>query len=265
MGIDREKLKELLENELQGENEASSFRERLRYNQANSIAIELDSFMRSIIINILKGKTTAKAVEAQYGIDSETIRYKINEFMQSNKNFLREYIAYLNKKGHDYEYINFTGLIAEMIKSDMSQSEMAREFGIPSRVISREIEKLGKSDEPEEVKLYDIAKIYADKKMRRIPLSRFERALYTRLVDEMFGDVPIINERSRTDIEIERLEAFMRQVQEYRDQGLTVEQVAEELETSVSTIRRNRLKLEELKNKKRIQAELESSEEKEPE
>ena len=55
----------------------------------------------------------------------------------------------------------------------------------------------------------------------------------------------------------------MKQVQANQNQGLTVEQVAERLGTSVSTIRRNRLKLEELRNKKRIKAELEESEEKE--
>lgn len=248
---------------MQGETETNHFRGRLRYNQAKSTAIELDGFMRSIIMSILKGEKTAKAVEEQYGIDSETIRHKINEFVQSDKSFLKEYIAYQNKKGHDYGYINFIGLIVEMIKSDVSQSEIAREYGIPSRVISREIEKLGKSDNPEEVKLYDIAKICADRKMRRVALSRFERVLYTRLVDEMFGDVPIMNEKSRTDLEIERLEEFMKQVQANQNQGLTVEQVAERLGTSVSTIRRNRLKLEELRNKKIIKAELEESGEKE--
>ena len=79
----------------------------------------------------------------------------------------------------------------------------------------------------------------------------------------MFGDGPIMNDKSRTDLEIERLEEFMKQVQANQNQGLTVEQVAERLGTSVSTIRRNRLKLEELRNKKRIKAELEESEEKE--
>lgn len=258
--MDRDRLKQLLEDELQDEAEATSFKERLRYNHARGSAIELDSFMKDIVISIFKGEMTAKQVKQQYGIDKETIRRKINEFVQTDKSFLREYIAYENKKGHDYEYINFIGLIAEMIKSDVSQSQIADEFGIPNRVISREIEKLGKSEEPEEVKLYDIAKICAEKKMKGIKLTRFEKALYGRLVDEMFGDVPIMNERSRIDLEIERLEEFLTQVAELRAQGLTVQQAAKQLNTSVSTIRRNKLKLEELKNKKKIKAELESEE-----
>lgn len=210
-------------------------------------------------MQILKGEITAKQAKALYQIDGETIRRKINEFVQEDDSFLREYIAYQNRKGYDYGKINFKGLFVYIIRNDLSQSEAARELGIPSRTISREVEKLGESKNPKDIKLYEIAKICAERKMKRIPLNEFEKALYTKLLDEMFGDIPVIDMdmKSKTEQEIERLEEFMKAVQYLQDQGKTAEQVAEAMQTSISTIRRNRLKLEELKNTKQMREQIE--------
>lgn len=210
-------------------------------------------------MQILKGEITAKQAKAQYQIDGETIRRKINEFVQEDSSFLKEYIAYQNRKGYDYGKINFKGLFVYIIRNDLSQSEAARELDIPSRTISRELEKLGESEEPKDIKLYEIAKICAERKMKRIPLNEFEKALYTRLLDEMFGDIPVIdmNMKSKTEQEIERLEEFMKAVQCLQEQGKTAEQVADAMQTSISTIRRNRLKLEELKNTKQMREQIE--------
>lgn len=215
--------------------------------------------MKRIVMQILKGEMTANQAKVQYQIDRETIRRKINEFVQEDSSFLREYIAYQNKKGYDYGKINFKGLIIYIIRNDLSQSEAARDLDIPSRTISREVEKLGESEETRDIKLYEIAKICAERKMKRIPLNEFEKALYTRLLDEMFGDIPVIDMdmKSKTELEIERLEEFMKAVQYLQEQGKTAEQVASEMNTSVSTIRRNRLKLEELKNTSQMRRQIE--------
>lgn len=259
LGMDRDKLKKLIESEVQESEEANEFKERLKYNKANSTAIELDDFMKALVKCILRGDITAEEASRQHHIDTETIRRKINEFVETDSSFLKEYIDYQNKKGYDYGNINFKGLIVYLIRHDLSQSEAASTFGIPSRTISREIEKLGKSEVPEEVKLYEIAKICAEKKMKRVPLLELEKTLYARLMDEMFGEIPVIdiNMKSKKDLEIERLEEFEKQVQYFQSQGLTAEQVAEKMEVSVSTIRRNHLKLEELKSTKRMKGEIE--------
>lgn len=210
-------------------------------------------------MQILKGEMTANQAKEQYQIDRETIRRKINEFVQEDSNFLREYVDYQNRKGYDYGKINFKGLIIYIIRNDLSQSEAARDLEIPSRTISRELEKLGESEEPKDIKLYDIAKICAERKKKRIPLNEFEKALYIRLLDELFGDVPVIDidMKSKTELEIERLEEFMKAVQYLQGQGKTAEQVASEMHTSVSTVRRNRLKLEELKSTSKMRKQIE--------
>ncbi|MCI9087109.1 MAG: hypothetical protein HFJ32_00895 [Clostridia bacterium] len=215
--------------------------------------------MKSIVMQILKGEMTANQAKEQYQIDRETIRRKINEFVQEDSNFLREYVDYQNRKGYDYGKINFKGLIIYIIRNDLSQSEAARDLDIPSRTISRELEKLGESEDPKDIKLYEIAKICAERKMKRIPLNEFEKALYTSLLEEMFGDIPVIDidMKSKTEQEIERLEAFMQAVQYLQGQGKTAEQVAAEMQTSISTVRRNRLKLEELKNTSQMRKQIE--------
>lgn len=215
--------------------------------------------MKSIVMQILKGEMTAEQAKTQYQIDRETIRRKINEFVQEDSNFLREYVDYQNRKGYDYGKINFKGLIIYIIRNDLSQSEAAKDLNIPSRTISRELEKLGESEEEKDIKLYEIAKICAERKMKRIPLNEFEKALYTRLLDEMFGDVPVIDIelKSKTELEIERLEEFMKEVQYLQGQGKTAKQIVSEMHTSISTIRRNRLKLEELKNLSQMRQQIE--------
>lgn len=189
---------------------------------------------------ILNGEITVKEVEEQYHIDKETIRSKINEYGQ----------------------LNFKGIIIYMIKEGLSQSEVARKFNISHEVISKEVEKLRKSEDPKDIKLYEIAKAYAVKKMKKIPLTSSEILLYTSLLDEMFGEIPVIDisEKSKKDLEIERLEEFMRQVQLFSAQGLTAEQVAKQMHTSIKTIRRNKLKLEKLNNIRRNRREISQEE-----
>lgn len=254
--ISRDKLKQLLEQIVEKKEEAENFRDRMKYNKANSATIPIDEKIQNAVIEILKGKRTAKEVSQTYGLDRETIRRKINALIQLDNSLLKDYINYLNKSGRDYGNINFKGLIVFMIKSNMSQSEMASEYDIPARTISREVQKLGKSEKKEDQKLYNIAKIYADRKMKHEEITVYERELYTSILEELFQNVPIIEEKSKIDREIEQLEDFMEQVRKYQQQNMTAEKIAEQMNSSISTIRRNRLKLQELKQRKEISEKL---------
>lgn len=264
-GIDRDKLKKLLEEEMTQKAESERFRERMKLNRSSS-SIPLDEQMEEMVTSILKGEITAKKASERYHIDTETIRRKIDEFVQKDPQYLKLYFAYRNKSSIDYGNINFKGLIVYMLRHDMSQSEIAEEYKIPVRTVSREIEKLGESKEEKDVKLYNIAKICADRKMRRQKLSRYEADLYAKVLDELFPNIPVINfdDKTSTELEIERLEKFLAQVQIYYSQDMTAEQIAEKMGTSVSTIRRNKLKLEELKRQEAYKKEAENSNVKSP-
>lgn len=252
-------MKALLEEQSVEKDEAEAFRARLKYNQANSSTIDLDDKMKGIVTSILKGDITAKKASEVYHIDRETIKRKINEFIKEDSSLFRQYIEYLEKSGRDYTSINFRGLLVQMIRNNMSQSEMAQEYGIPARTVSRELEKIGKSEAEEDKKLFNIAKIYADKKMRREKLSVYEIDLYTKILDEEFGEIAIIEPDaiSKDDIEIQKLEEFVREAEEYQHNGMTIQQVADKMNVGISTIRRHKLKLEELRKKKEINEQIE--------
>ncbi len=258
--MDRETLKKRIEETMQSSSEeAKQFRERLKYNKINSTTIDLDEKMKEIVRAILKGEMTAKEASDKYHIDRETIRRKINQQIAEDDSLIQEYVAYVNKNGRDYSRINFTGLIVHMIKRNFSQSEMAKAYAIPTRTISREIEKLKKSSDPKENELYEIAKRYADKKMKRAEISEDKLQNVQKQLDEMFGDIPIIEVDAKTkdEIEIERLEKFCEQVDIYQAQGMQTQEIAEKMKSSISTIRRNRLKLAELKKKEEINEKIE--------
>lgn len=257
-GIDRDKLKTMLEGEIVEQTESNRFRERMRLNRASS-AIALDKEIESMVISVLKGDITAKQAGDLLHINTETMRRKIDEFVQKDKKYLRLYLDYRSKSAIDYGRINFKGLIVYMLKHDMSQTEVADEYVIPARTISREIEKLGESSEEKDVKLYNIAKICADRKMRKQKLSRYESDLYSKMLDELFPNIPVIDfdNKSPLELEIERLEKFCKQVELYQSQKMTAEQIAKKMNTSISTIRRNKLKLQELKRQKEYKSDLE--------
>lgn len=258
-GIDRDKLREMLEGEMTQQAESERFRERMKLNRSSS-SIPLDEQMEEMVTSILKGEITAKEASEKYHIYTETIRRKIDEFVQKDPQYLKLYFAYRNKSAIDYGNINFKGLIVYMLRHDMSQSEIAEEYGIPARTVSREVEKLGESEEEKDIKLYNIAKICADRKMRKQKLSRYEMDLYAKVLDELFPNIPVINfdDKTPTELEIERLEKFLAEVQMYHSQNMTAEQVAQKMGTSVSTIRRNKLKLEELKRQEAYRKEVEN-------
>ena len=256
LDMDKEKLKRLIEEQAETKDEVEEFRNRIKYNKSSSNTIEIDETIQNAIIEILKGKRTAKEVSEMYHLDRETIRRKINTLIQLDKSLLKDYINYLNKSERDYGNINFKGLIVFMLKNNMSQSEMASEYDIPARTISREVEKLGKSKDIEDQKLYNIAKIYADRKMKRIEITIYERELYTTILEESFATIPIIREQSQLDIEISKLEDFMEQVKQYQQRNMTAEEIAQQMNCSISTIRRNRLKLQELRQRKEIREKL---------
>lgn len=255
--IDRDKLRAMLENEMTQQEEKECFRERMKLNRSSS-KIPLNKQMEDMVISILNGEITAKKASEMYNIDAETIRRKIVEFVQKNPQYLKRYFVYRDKSAIDYENINFKGLIIHMLKNDMSQSEIAEEYEIPARTISREVEKIGESKEENDIKLYNIAKICADRKMRKQKLSKYEMDLYARVLDELFPNIPVININEKTPVEreIQRLEEFLQEVQLYHSQNMTAEQIARKMGTSISTIRRNKLKLEELKKQEAYKKEV---------
>ena len=258
-GVGRDKLKDMLEETMISQKDAQQFRQRMKLNQQSS-RIDLDATMEEMVISILKGKMTAKEASGIYHLDGETIRRKIGEFVQRDNKYLKLYIDYCSKSKIDYGNINFKGLIVHMIRDNVSQTEMASEFGIPTRTISRELDKLKESNEEKDRKLYYMAKTCAEKRRRGQRLSDYKIDLYRRTLDELFPDISIIefDNKSSLEMEKEELEMFCNKVKEYKSQGMTAAQIAHEMSSSISTIRRKKLRLDELKKQEEYKKELEN-------
>lgn len=260
LNIDRDKLKNMISN-VCNEEEKQIMESALVNNQENSARLELDGTLKDVVIQILKGEISARKASDIYGMDRETLRRKALELANSSPDFIQKYIKYKSRRG-DYSAINFRRLFIIMIENDMSQTEIANEYSIPHRTMSRELEKIGKSDLEYDKKIYNIAKIYAQKRMKREKLSIFEKRLYENIIGEIQGDIP---QNIILEIEdpIKKLEDFLTQVQSLKDEGLTMQEIADEMNTSISTIKRNKLKLEELKQIQKGKEEKEETDEQE--
>ncbi|MGN1327269.1 MAG: hypothetical protein ACI4VQ_04275, partial [Clostridia bacterium] len=132
-------------------------------------------------------------------------------------------------------------------KKGKSQIEIAEKYGLPTRTMSRELEKIGKSDEKYDRELYDIAKIYAEKMMKKQRLTQYERSLYCRILNEIKENSQFISidNESAEEIRFRELQEFKAEVEQLEKQGMTRQQIATKLGIGVSTIRRRLLELEE--------------------
>ena len=247
LNTDRDALKRAIMR-ICNQEEQEQLEQILLGNKANK-TIKIDDNLKEIIIKILKGELSTRQTSEKYGIDRETLQRKIDELANSSPEYIQYYIRYKSQRG-DYSGINFRRLFIELIEQDMSQSEMAQLYGIPIRTVSRELEKLGQSEEEQDQRLYDIAKICAEKKMRHEKLSTTEKRLYGRIVAEIKENMTFITiEDNETDSEKrhKQLQEFKMTVEELSKEGKTKQQIAEELGVGISTIRRRLLELEELK------------------
>lgn len=251
-GIDKDVLKDRIIKACSDE-ELERLRIILKDNKANSSTIDLEGNVKEAVIRILKGEISIRQANKEYNIDRETLMRKTEELANASPEYVKYYIQYKAKRG-DYSGINFRRLIIEMIENGISQTAIAKEYGIPVRTMSRELQKLEKSDDKRDVKLFDIAKIYAEKMIRHEELSDYEQCLYGIIIEELKQDAKFttINIESNEEKRNKELQDFKLKVQELRAKGMTNVQIANELGVGVSTIRRRMLEVTSKQNLKEM-------------
>lgn len=252
MNIDRDALKNMIK-EICTPEEEQSLQDILLDNKASCV-VELDEKVKKIIIQILKGEISARQASEMHGIDRETLRRKAEELANSSPEYIQYYIRYKSKRG-DFSEINFRRLFIEMIEDGMSQTEIAEKYEIPTRTMSRELEKIGRSNNKYDEELYNIAKIYAEKMMKKQKLTGYEISLYHRILAEIKENSQFITIdcEPAEERKFRELQEFKAKVKQLEDQGMTRQQIATKLGVGISTIRRRLLDLEEqegLKEKK---------------
>lgn len=246
-GIDREKLKLMVE-EMCTLEESKELQRILESNKKESTTVELEESLKEAIIKVLKGEMSAKQASKEYGINSETLRRKAEELANASPEYIKYYIEYKGKRG-DYSGINFRRVIIEMIENNMTQIEIAGKYGIPIRTVSRELEKIGKSEDEQDKKLYRTAKMYAEKKEKHQEISLYEQKTFGEFFEKLKqkNKFVVLGQESDSEKRKKELIEFTQKVNELKKSGMTNEQIAKQLGVGISTIRRRTLELKEIR------------------
>ena len=207
---------------------------------------------------ILDGKLGIVDASIRLGIHKQTLHEKLIEYINTSNDIelKRKYIKYEEKRNPDYSFINFKALFIQMVKDDVGQSEMAREYCIPARTISRELDKI-KEEEGYEV-LYEMTKEVSKRKMCRQKFSTYERVLMCASI-ENYDEGPVIvnNSISKEEREYKRAKELLKKASKM--QG-TKEEIAKRLGIGISTIRRAKKRIDEYEKKQETKKILEEKE-----
>lgn len=256
-GIARKRFKEMCEERFPENSEQREKLEKiLARNKSELQKKEIDEKrLAKIVEDLLTGeiKTLNDARELYLrpgeNIDLQTFKENIVAYINAsdNKRLKRMYIDYEASKHPDYSHINFKALFIEMIKAEDSQTEMAEEYGIPPRRISRELAKL-ENDEGYRP-IYEIAKELSKRKMQKAN-AKYEISLFEPLEKVLIqsvlenydeGEVIISNPKTEAEKKYEKAKSLQEQVEAL---GTTQKDAAEQLGVSISTIRRARKTIE---------------------
>lgn len=255
-GINRDKMIEQCRKEFpENSEERKRLEQVLQYNKNNSATktIRVED-MKKICEEILSENKGIVEAAQQLGIHKQTFVEKLVNYINDygDSDLKKRYIQYQARRNPDYSFINFKALVIEMIKNDASQSETADEYGIPARTVSREIEKLNNDEDYQP--LYNIAKEYSFRKMQRKPFTKFEQYLMDKVLYEYPEESVIIADSlSQEELQYRRFKQLIEDSEKIEG---TQMQKAKELGTSVSTLRRARIKVQEYENKQKIQKEM---------
>lgn len=255
-GINRDKIIEQCRKEFpENSEERKRLEQVLQYNKNNSATktIRVED-MKKICEEILYENKGIVEAAQQLGIHKQTFDEKLVNYINDygDSDLKKRYIQYQARRHPDYSFINFKALVIEMIEKNISQSEIANEYGIPARTVSREIEKLNKDEDYQP--LYNIAKEYSFRKMQRKPFTKFEQFLMNKVLYEYPEESVIIADSlSQEELQYRRFKQLIEDSEKIEG---TQMQKAKELGTSVSTLRRARIKVQEYENKQKIQKEM---------
>ena len=229
------------ENLPEGTKRRQEFEDRLLHNKELSKVEIPKEDIRGAFFRLVNEEKGLKDLAAELSIHYQTLRERIIEFVNNSQDeeIKRRYVEYRQRINPDYSFVNFKALIIEMIRDDISQSEIARMYGIPPRTVSRELEKL--KDDEYYSPLYRIGKEHSERKMKRKPFTNLEIYLIHNTLsgfDE--GDVIIDDSIPKARQEYLRQKKMLERADSMEGSN---KDKAEALGISVSSLRRMRIKV----------------------
>lgn len=229
--------------------DSEKLRQVLEDNKANSTTMEIpQDLLRDVFFRAMNKEITLEEARSILGIkDKETLRMKFLEYAENSED---ESIRDLYKKymeTQDYSHINFRLEAIKMVRHGLSQTDIALELGISPRTVSREFEKFKNDDDPS---FYRFIKLYSEAIMTKKIFTQYELQVQDLFLDEYEEKhyLEIYGPRKTKEEErIEMEEHLVAEEKRLKGEGLTQRQIAEKLETSISSLRRARLNVQKRK------------------
>ena len=103
----------------------NEFKESLIVQRKNSGEIIINSQLKDLLIELMKGNISKNEVMSLTGIgDKTTIEIKIEEIVGQNPELKELYQEYISNKNTNFEGYNFRPEAIEMLRKDYSQNTM---------------------------------------------------------------------------------------------------------------------------------------------
>lgn len=251
--FDRKKFKERIDREYPiGTHQREQVENQLRENKKNGSTIDIpESQLKDTIREVLNEEILMEEAASICKVHIQTFKEKMIKYINKSQNedLRKLYIEYQKKRNPDYSFINFKALFVEMLGNNYSQTEIAEKYGINARTVSRELEKL--KGEEEYGTLYEMAKEFSDRKMKRKKFSSYENFLMENLLEKYKDEGPVLIEESISKEEIKYRKAKKIVEQEKEMEG-TAEEKVKALGISISTLRRAKVEVEQYENLKKM-------------
>lgn len=221
----------------------NEFKESLIVQRKNSGEIIINSQLKDLLIELMKGNISKNEVMSLTGIgDKTTIEIKIEEIVGQNPELKELYQEYISNKNTNFEGYNFRPEAIEMLRKDYSQSIMAERLEISRKTFSTKMKKLALQNEGNI--LGKLLNEHASRQMRRQKISDIELIKINTQLDKYEEQFPVGTTRyeKRNSIEARR-ENILRVIQtvdELLDKGYTLKKLAEEDIISESSYRKYR-------------------------
>lgn len=224
----------------------------LSFNKANSATKETnEKELRTNIEKIINGELTLNEASDLMKLHKQTVNEKIVKYINESgdQELKQRFVEYQKRIHPDYSFINFKALTIEMIQKGLTQSEIAKQYGIPARTVSREIEKL--KDDEIYLPLYEIAKEYSNRMMKRKKFETFENYLAEEIISSYNEKEVLIDTISKREKKYKELKEKLEKAEEVDG---TQAQKAKAIRVSVSTLRRMKKQIEkyEMEERKKL-------------
>ena len=188
---------EIEKNFPKGSETRAKLDEILKYNQTNSSTKKIkDEELEKSIIEYIRGEKTLEEIAKEKKVHIQTLNEKIEDFInnRADKELRKRFLEYQERKYPDYSHINFEALVLEMVKRDLTQIKIAKQYNIPPRTIGRKIEDIKEKEEKQlgETPIYKILKKYAAMKQKKLEISKDEREAMVAKMKKYIEEAPVI-------------------------------------------------------------------------